>query len=46
MAGNIHGVMQNAQHVNVVLGTVDDVQEEVAGRAATLRDVEQSPVRR
>jgi hypothetical protein len=37
--------MQDAEHVNTIIGTVHGVQEEVPGRPATLRDVQEPPVR-
>jgi len=34
VSGHVHGVMQDAQHVDTVIGTVHDVQEEVPGGPA------------
>lgn len=45
MAGHVHRVMQNAQYVDAVFGAIQDVEDEMPGGPATLRDVEQAPVR-
>lgn len=44
--GHIHRVVQDAKHVDTLLGTVQDVQEEMSGGPATLRDVKEPPVSR